>query len=277
MPLVKTTAMPWGLEYLRDGATHVRIKMLGDSEKIFIAHLEGVLEANLTKGDVDGIASGYPPWYREAVTLLGSPPGRQVPSPIKTYSDVARAGWILGVGMSDAQPLKAAPRSILFSGKPIIRLKDILTDKIFPAFPEENVRVVAAAVARMLATHTESGIFINLFDANGNCVDKREEIKKFSQADATFAMAIFNSPPNVSLTDDEITKIGPILLQILSAAFCGSRTVVKAFKNMSSSADDWPDDMKRIMRVGRPGEHGWHWALRDPKQTIYLEDCAGVN
>jgi hypothetical protein len=41
---------------LRDGATHVRIRTSGDSEKIFVAHLEDPLKENLTKGDVDGIA-----------------------------------------------------------------------------------------------------------------------------------------------------------------------------------------------------------------------------
>jgi hypothetical protein len=69
--------------------------------------------------------------------------------------------------MSDARPLEAAPRSRLFADKPITRLHAILTNKILPAFPEENVRVVATAVGLMIDTLTESGIVIRLFDANG--------------------------------------------------------------------------------------------------------------
>ena len=247
--------------------------MYGDSEKIVIAHLEGRVQVSLTKGDVNGISTGYPPWYRETLTLLGSPPGIQIPSPISTYRDVNRAGWILGVGMSETPPLEAAHLSELFMTRPITRLRNILSDKLLPAFPQENVRVVIAAVDLMLAELTESGVFIKLFDASGNLVDLRKECEKFSQADATFAIAIFNSPPNISLTADEITKIQTILLQILSAAFRGSSFVVKALKNVCQSQYDWPEHVWRAMGLVDPGYYGWPTFLRDPKQTIYLEDC----
>lgn len=249
--------------------------MLGGAEKIFVAHLDGSMREPLTKGDVIGITVGFPPWYRETLTLLGPSAGRQVPNPIKRYSDVARAGWIIGIGLSDVEALEAAPRFKLLGEKPMKRLHDILNDKILPAFPEESIRSVLAAVTHMMVNHTDSGAIIRLRDENGNWVDNRTEVKRFSPENAEFAMALFNTPPTVPLTDGEVTRLRPILLQVLSTAFEGACEIAQAFKNMSWCEDDLPEEYKRFMGVGRPGGYGWPWELRDQKQMIYLEDCIG--
>jgi hypothetical protein len=231
------------------------------------------MRISLTKEDVNGITSGYPPWYRHSMTLLGSPAGRKVPSPIKTYSDVYRAGWLIGLAISSDLPLAAAPRSKLFACRPLQRLLDIVNRKIYPVFPCENVKTVAEAVAAMMRTFTESGVFIHLKDDQGFHIREWDEIKTFSESEATFAMDLFNTPPIVPLTDAEIIRLKSMLVKVLCAVYVGSYTVVKAFKNMGRSKDDYSELMKEHLKIGPPGSHGWCWALQNPQQTIYLEDC----
>lgn len=261
-----TTAIAWGPGGHRHSTTTVLIRTLksADSENIIVAHIKGTMMINLTKEDVNGITSGYPPWYRHSMTLLGSPAGRKVPSPIRTYSDVYRAGWLIGLAISSDLPLAAAPRSKLFADRPVQRLLDIVNSKIYPAFPCENVRTVAKAVAEMIQIRTDSGVFIYLKDDQGFDVIVSDEIKAFSESEATFAMDLFNSPPITPLTNAEITRLESMLIKVLCAVYIGSSTVIKAFKNMYSSDD------------GPPGSHGWCWALQNPQQTIYLEDCGST-
>jgi len=161
-------------------------------------------------------------------------------------------------------PLAAAPRSKLFADRPVQRLLDIVNSKIYPAFPCENVRTVAKAVAEMIQIRTDSGVFIYLKDDQGFDVIVSDEIKAFSESEATFAMDLFNSPPITPLTNAEITRLESMLIKVLCAVYIGSSTVIKAFKNMYSSDD------------GPPGSHGWCWALQNPQQTIYLEDCGST-
>ncbi|CAN9151856.1 unnamed protein product [Alternaria alternata] len=270
-----TTAIAWGPDGHRHGTTTVLIRTLKsvDSESIIVAHIEGTMRISLTKEDVNGITSGYPPWYRHSMTLLGSPAGRKVPSPIRTYSDVYRAGWLIGLAISSDLPLAAAPRSKLFADRPVRRLLDLVNSKIYPAFPCENVKMVAEAVAAMIRNLSESGVFIYLKDDQGFRVNEYDEIKTFSESEATFAMNLFNTPPITPLTDAEITRLKPMLVKVFCAVYVGSSTVVKAFKNMSGSIDDWPKHLKEHVKIGPPGSHGWCWALQNPQQTIYLEDC----
>lgn len=93
-----TTAIAWGSYGYRDGSTTVLIRTLKsvDSENIIVAHIEGAMRINLTKEDVNGITSGYPPWYRHSMTLLGSPAGRKVPHPhsnLQRYLPRRMAHW----------------------------------------------------------------------------------------------------------------------------------------------------------------------------------------
>jgi hypothetical protein len=272
------TAIAWGPDGHRDGTTKVLIRTLksADSENIIVAHIEGAMRISLTKEDVNGINSGFPPWYRHSMTLLGPPAGRKVPSPIRTYSDVYRAGWLIGLAISSDLPLAATPRSKLFSDRPVRRLLDIVKNKIYPAFPCENVKMVIEAVAAMIENLSESGVFIYLKDDQGFHVYEWREIKTFSESEATFAMDLFNTPPITPLAYDEITGLEPMLVKVLCAVYAGSYTVIKAFKNMRYSIDDFPQDRRQHAKSSLPGSHGWCWALQNPQQTIYLEDCGST-
>jgi hypothetical protein len=244
------------------GETYVRIREVTakqTGEKVVLAHIRGMMRENLTKGDVEGILSGYPPWYREDVLL---PNGVRLRSPIRSYSDVMRSGWVVALGMSKQEPLEAAPCPESLSKKPIHRLRDILADKILPAIPNEpNITTVLTAVRTMINDLSDSGIFIYLRDSHGRTTEWKEEIPKLSKADAEFVLNIFNSPPNIPLSLNEVTKLEPILLPLLHAAFTGAHTVVKALKN--------------VMGIGDHSVHetNWHELLRDSKREVYLEDC----
>jgi hypothetical protein len=74
---VSRPGIPWSPEHLRFDGTHIRIKQL--EEGTVVAHLEGSFKNNLTKGDIEGLLAGYPPWYRELVRM---PHGPSVPHPI---------------------------------------------------------------------------------------------------------------------------------------------------------------------------------------------------
>ena len=65
-----------------------------------VAHLVGDVDigANLTKGDVDGLLAGCPPWYREVIRLHN---GLQVPHPIRSHADLSRSGRIVAIGLSN--------------------------------------------------------------------------------------------------------------------------------------------------------------------------------
>jgi hypothetical protein len=89
-------------------------------------------------------------------------------------------------------------------------------------------------------------------------------------------MNLFNAPPNIPLTDEEIIRLKPMLVKVLCAVYVGSSTVVKAFKNIGFLWIGWPTHMNEHVEIGPPGSHGWCWALQNPHQTIYFEDCGST-
>lgn len=109
--------------------------------------------------------------------------------------------------------------------------------------------MVAEAVAAMIRNWSESGVFIYLKHDQEFCVDVYDEIKTFSESEATFAMNLFNTPLIIPLTDAEITRLNPMLVKVLCAAYVGSSTVVKAFKNMRYSNDDLSGYVKKAYEL----------------------------
>ena len=57
----------------------------------------------LTKHEVECIILGYPPFYREYITLSD---GSKVKSPITSKEDCIRGGWIVGVGLAYPNPTR---------------------------------------------------------------------------------------------------------------------------------------------------------------------------
>ncbi|MCJ1365593.1 hypothetical protein MMC16_004718 [Acarospora aff. strigata] len=245
-----TPGVPWSPEHLRFDGTHVRIKEL--EEGTVVAHLEGSFKNNLTKGDIEGLLAGYPPWYRELVRM---PHGPSIPHPITSRLDINRGGWVLAVGLTDVEPLSAMPHNGDLTGKPIKRTYDIIKERLLPVFPNDiNVKSAAEAVWHLAFTYTESGVEVYLKGGFGT--GRRDAIPKLSGSQATFAMRLFNEAPNIQLTPDDITKLTPILLPVVDAAFRGACRIVELLRNQRGISFDWPS------------------LLCDPKRRVFIEDCA---
>ncbi|CAM6122169.1 unnamed protein product [Calypogeia fissa] len=243
----------WSPENLRFGGTFVetdKTKQLANGT--VVVHLEGSLQQNLTKGDIKGLLVGYPPWYRESVCM---PHGPIVPHPIKSLHDINRAGWVVAVGLSDAEPLPAVPWDGELTKKPIRRTYDVIEGRLRPAFPNDvKVMCAAEAVGYLVAKATESGVKSYL---GGDFYTERSDtIQKLSKSEATFAMKLFNEPPNMALTAEDIAELEPILLPVVDAAFCGAHRIVALLKNQPGKSFYWPK------------------LLQDPKRRIFVEDCA---
>lgn len=239
----------WSPKHLRFDDTHIRVKEFEDGT--VVAHLRGSFKNNLTKGDIEGLLAGYPPWYRELVRM---PHGPSVPHPIMNQNDINRAGWAVAVGLIDIEPLSAMPHDGALTDKPIERTYDVIKGRLLPDFPDDvNVKSAVQAVWYLTSRHTQSGVETYLsgqFDR-----ERRDDIPKLSGSQATFAMRIFNQAPNIRLTSGDVATLTPILLPVVDAAFRGAYKVVSLLKNQSGKSFDWPP------------------ILMDPKRRIFVEDC----
>ncbi|CAM6113849.1 unnamed protein product [Calypogeia fissa] len=240
----------WSPENLRFDDTFVETKQLADGT--VVVHLEGSLQLNLTKGDIEGLLVGYPPWYRESVCM---PHGPIVPHPIKSVHDINRAGWVVAVGLSDAEPLPGVPWDGELRLKPIRRTYDVIEGRLRPRFPNDvNVRCAAEAVKYLASRGTQSGVESCL---GGDFYTQRSDtIQKLSDPEATFAMKLFNEPPNIALTAEDVAELEPILLPVVDAAFRGAYKIVALLKNLGGKNFHWPE------------------LLKDPRRRIFVEDCA---
>jgi hypothetical protein len=215
----------WSPEDLRFDSTHINIMELGDGT--LVAHLEGSFKNNLTKGDIEGLLAGYPPWYRELVHM---PHGPSIPHPIVSLDDINRAGWVVAVGLSDVEPLSAIPRDGELVGKPIQRTYDIIKERLLPAYPNDiNVKSAKEAVRHLVRRGTQSGVETYLNGGFGKF--RCNDIPTLSGSQATFAMRLFNEAPNIPLAPDDIAKLTPILLPVVDAAFRGAYEIVALLKN----------------------------------------------
>ncbi|CAM6113851.1 unnamed protein product [Calypogeia fissa] len=242
---------PWNPADLHFNNTHVQIKELEDGT--VVAHLQGSLIAKngLTKGDIEGLLAGYPPWYRELVRLQN---GGSVPHPIVMLDDINRAGWIVAIGLSFARPVAGVPYDGNLKYEPIRRTHDIINMRLRPAFPNDiNVLSAADAVGYLASELTDTGV--DKFLRGDFERYWRQEIPFLSESEAAFAMKVFNENPTTPLTPADAAKVKPILLPIVDAAFRGAFEVVSLLKNQMGKSFNWPSTMQ------------------NPKQRIYVEDC----
>lgn len=78
------------------------------------------------------------------------------------------------------------------------------------------------------------------------------DIPKLPGSQATFAMGLFNEPPNVPLSPEQMAMLRPIHLPVVDAAFRGACKVVSLSKNQCGLAFYWP---KLLRDPNRRGVH----------------------
>jgi hypothetical protein len=246
-------------DQLRYGATVIK---LHEDNGICVAHFDPAFHSlthpRLTKQDLDGIIRGYPPFYREFISVQHGPinsvhPGPKVPHPINSADDISRAGWIVAAGLSKEPPLpfffdvdNVGDKSFY---KAMKRTLDVLEQNIAEKFPNDIiVYVVVKAVKYMVQSLTGSGVerYLPGLGVPGG------ELDQLNGKNCAFAIRIFNN--FTPLSDEDIAQLRPILAPVLNAAFQGVYIVMQYIKNGGRA-------------VILPA------LLRNPLQTIYLEDC----
>jgi hypothetical protein len=193
----------------------------------------------LTKYELGCMLQGYPPWYRETFTTRA---GIKVPFPIKTERDIPRAGWILAVGLMDAE-IKAQQPLALYrcpdepkdpgfrqNGRTfrqaVLRCKDHISKNILPHFGNDgNVRAAIEGLDYLIEERTGSGIPTKgQFEATW-----KPNIPHLRSSDCRFVCENFNgySP----LSDADKARFAPILLPTMAAVVQGAYEVVQYLKD----------------------------------------------
>lgn len=233
------------------GENSIKVK---EHQGIFVAHFTGqfqVQNSRLTKEDIDGILRGYPPFYREFISLKHGP---KVPHPIQSTDDIPRAGWIVGAGLSEDPPFPFFIAANTWSAidqfnKAMKRTLDVLEQNIAEQFPDDdNVENVIRAVRYMINNQTESGVerYIPGAEVPGG------EFNHLNGKQCAFAMRIFNN--FTPLSDEDVVQLRPILAPVLNAAFQGVYTVMRYIKNGERD-------------IVLPS------LLKNRSRAIYLKDC----
>jgi hypothetical protein len=225
----------WDTSRLHFGDTRVSFE---ECQGVLVVHPRGTIRSDcvsLTKREVQLMLQGYPPFYREIVTLAHGP---YVPHPIRNEQDIERGGWIIAVGFHDkchplalyTLPNQAEDLGNSYfersNGGPfrnaIKRVLDVLKDVMLPIFPDDSVRNVIRAVNYMVVHRTGSGV-----------PDSDVPVDSFDQLtgqQCSIAMKIFNDLR--PLKAEEEKRLRPVLLPVLRAAFLGSFIVTQYLKDI---------------------------------------------
>ena len=240
-----------GLEkpsYFQDGLQFGDSSIEIKENNVLVAHLKGTVHRNLTKKTIEGILAGYPPWYRESLTM---PHGPVVPYPILSRDDIFRAGWVIAVGLGENPPLPLVLSHEKLNDKPIKRVWEILEHKLKPHFSTDtNIEAACEAVDFMWKRQTASGVDMFL---TKDLERHWRQASPLNDHECIFAMAVFNDYSKLTERDKE--RLKPILLPVICTAIRGSYTVV------------------RRLRRG-PNTLFIPNCLRDPGRLVFLRDCS---
>lgn len=222
--------LSWDSESLRFGDTIVTLR---EHRGVLVAHLRGNINSkcvDLTKHEIQMMLLGYPPYYRENVTVSHGP---CLPHPIRDARDIKRAGWIIAAGLSAIPPLALYIRPptdnhTLYTGAPfkdaLIRVRDVLQDVILKKFPnDQSVLNVIGAIEYMVANGTASGVENHGGGVHGGALNQ------LNGEQCYFAMKIFNDFE--PLTADQEIRLRPVLAPVLNAAFLGALRVIEYVKD----------------------------------------------
>lgn len=185
------------------------------------------------------IILGSPPWYREKLKNIHDVEFR---FPETNNRNMARAGWIIAVGIGDADALPYFATSFgdfepfgyrhhrgPGSGsywKGCQYLRKFVCSQIGKAFPQnELVHVTNRAIKGMLKEHTgsiTSGLLSSTPLEDAFLDGKYTE--RLRRDDIEFAINIFNSP---QLEESDIRRLEEILLPVLAGAIRGLHEVLQ--------------------------------------------------
>jgi hypothetical protein len=226
--------LSWNSNSLRFGDTIITLR---EHCGVLVAHLRGNINSkyiDLTKHEIQMMLLGYPPYYREKVTVSHGP---CLPHPIRDARDIKRAGWINAAGLSTIPPLALYIRPPVDNhipfytgtgfGDALIRVRDVLQDVILKKFPnDQNVLNVISAIKYMVSSGTGSGVENHGMPRSGV---PGGALNQLNGEQCYFAMKIFNDFE--PLTADQETRLRPILAPVLNAAFLGTLRVIEYIKD----------------------------------------------
>jgi hypothetical protein len=214
----------------------------------------------VTKLEMEGFLRGYPPWYQQPLVLAN---GNTMNHPIKDLEDLSRGGWIVAIGLSQAQPIAhdIMDRS---NGKPsrpvinaLLRIHHCLRN-LMEALPEERiVREAEHLMCRCMAgRHIPRGsrlysffrtsLLSECFNSDRWFIDE-PEIKRYastlSDAQCVLIMRVFSQYDDPS--NQDIEELQPVLEVAIRVAMT---SVWKVLLNMSeyheSTVYEWPEQIK---------------------------------
>ena len=179
---------------------------------------------SITKSEMNNYIQGYPPFHRATLQL---PQGSSISYPIHDIEDIARAGWVIAVGLD---PHSNARMRIYFSTdrtfpsklyqlQALTRVERTLLDLFLPRFPEEkwNIRCAAAA-ADALSWTASSEYCTYLHEMDLHEKDKGVSLKYWTYGTITdeqsiVAIRVFNNFHPLEAADVDCLR--PILRSLL--------------------------------------------------------------
>jgi hypothetical protein len=193
------------------------------------------------------IVSGAPPWYQQ---ILQNKHHVAFRFPEPNDRSMARAGWIVAIGLGDANALPYFGTSFgnFRSLSPSSHhrgpskgssywqgcqyLQGFICDQIGKQFPEnELVQVTNQAIRGMLDDHTGSGIsrFLNHTPLE-NAVCSGRYTEGLDASDIEFAINVFNS---LYLAESDIQRLRGIMLPVLAGSIRGLHRVLQYLNSRS--------------------------------------------
>lgn len=247
--------------------------VLNDCNVVLVAHIRSAnrpITFKIAKKDVDMIASGYPPFYRENFDLGF---GDTLSFPIKEERDTQRGGWVIAVGLMPVETvgsrtLKEPPLAVFIDNdgsgssmhsqsRPFIRalrrVHDVIAKYFSAAFPEDTS--INSVVAKLNVVTKNERFPVSSLDLNDILSFAstliREEGKNMTRTQCEMAMNVFNS--STPLTSEQVDQLKPVLNIVLNVALNGVCRVIEY---------SW--DSKRLVLPQ---------SLRDRNRAVYLRDC----
>ncbi|CAA7265503.1 unnamed protein product [Cyclocybe aegerita] len=193
---------------------------------------------SLTAHEIKCILEHYPPYYRKTLYYHHRP----IPSPIRSFEDVKRGGWVVAVGLTKCEPVPVYMdilddpinnRGAVF-WRAIRRVKAIIQNNIQPLFQEPGEAKDICAVMRLLdyvlEEMTDSGL-------GGIIVGSRlvdpDALERLTVDQCQQAIQIFNNSPRLDTEGLERVRetLSPILLQVLCGIYWGVHLCIICVKN----------------------------------------------
>lgn len=177
------------------------------------------------------ILQGYPPFYQEEIVPYANDGSFSYPD--MTNGGIRRGGWVVAVALSPREPTRmyiTQTGDVAFDPS-CCRVRDVVERVISPAFPgSTSVSSALACLSRMCNLQTGSG-----YGESISCDDLRRSASEclfrsiFSVQDCEFAVSLFDHLD--PLSQQQISRLRPLLVPVLAAAIVGVRDVYQYVNN----------------------------------------------